>query len=61
VIVGDRAAIDFRTFEPPVRLEGVNIPQAGIDAGLYSYWASLLNKTGRVKAVTVAAARGAKG
>lgn len=53
VIVGRKAAVNFHEFEPPVRLEALNIPQAGIDAGLYSYWAALTAAPGAVKRYTL--------
>lgn len=37
VIVGTRPAARLLTFNPPVRVEAVNIPNGGIDAGLFSY------------------------
>jgi hypothetical protein len=53
VIVGRKDAVNFHEFEPPVRLEALNIPQAGIDAGLYSYWAALTAAPGAVKRYTL--------
>ncbi len=42
VIVGRRSAREFYTLgDPPIRLEALNIANAGIDAGAYSYWAGL--------------------
>ena len=45
VIVGRSGAVDFRTFEPPIKLEAVNVAKAGIDTGLYSYWLAFPNDT----------------
>lgn len=53
VIVGRSSAVDFFTQSPPVRLEAVNIAQAGVDAGIYAYWASLARDSAGVKAFTV--------
>ena len=53
VIVGDRRAVRQLTFEPPVRAEAVNIPNGGIDAGLFSYCAELIENAAAVIGYTV--------
>lgn len=52
VIVGVKQAIRQLTFSPPVRVEAVNIPNGGIDAGLFSYSAELTEKSAGVVAYT---------
>jgi hypothetical protein len=56
VVVGRRMAVDFHEFDPPIRLEAVNIAQAGIDAGLYSYWAAMTTAINAVKRYTLTVA-----
>ncbi len=56
VIVGKRSAVEFYTLSPEIRLEAVNIPHAGVDAGMYSYYASLAGDPSGVYIDTVAAA-----
>lgn len=58
VIVGARAAVRQLTFEPPVRLEAVNVPNAGIDAGLYGYSAELVENAAAVSRQVVSALPG---
>jgi hypothetical protein len=53
VIVGTRSAARLLTFEPPVRVEAVNIPNGGIDAGLFSYSAGIVELAAGVVAYTV--------
>jgi hypothetical protein len=44
VLVGDKAALEFHTVEPPIKIEAVVVAKAGVDAGLYSYYAALLTE-----------------
>ena len=63
VIVGRRSARDFYALgDPPIRLEALNIANAGVDAGAYSYWAGLaVDPAGvYVGTVTPGAARSAR-
>lgn len=60
VIVGRRNAVNFHEFEPPIRLEAVNIAQAGIDAALYSYYASQATGPNGVKRYTLTAGAAAQ-
>lgn len=53
VIVGARQAARLLTFEPPVRIEAVNLPNGGIDAGLFSYSAGVPELPAGVVAFTV--------
>ncbi len=55
VIVGKKSGINFYTADPAIRLEAVNIPHAGIDAGMYGYYTWLTACPNAVKAYTVAA------
>lgn len=57
VIVGKRSARDFYTLNPPIRLEAANIAQAGIDAGVYGYYAALTVNGPGVWVGTVGGAR----
>lgn len=56
VIVGCKPAARLLTFEPPIRVEAVNIPNGGIDAGLFSYSAGLVELGAGIKMYTVTAA-----
>lgn len=53
VIVGAKPACRLLTFKPPIRVEAVNIPNGGIDAGLFSYTAGLVENPAAVVAYTV--------
>jgi hypothetical protein len=53
VIVGARNAARLLTFSPPIRVEAVNIPNGGIDAGLFSYTAGIMENSAAVVAYTV--------
>lgn len=55
VVVGARPAVRQLTFEPPVRLEAVNIPNAGIDAGLYGYSAEIVENAAALSRQVVSA------
>lgn len=54
VIVGIRQAAALHTFRPPIRVEAVNIPNGGIDAGLFSYVGSLTHMAEAIVSYTVA-------
>lgn len=53
VLVGKRKAVRQHTFRPPVRVQAVNIPNGGVDAGLFSYTAELIEDANAVKAYAV--------
>jgi len=56
VVVGCRQAARLLTWDPPIRIEAVNIPNAGIDAGLFGYYCDIVENAGGVAAYTVAPA-----
>ena len=53
IIVGIRQAARQATFSPPVRVEAVNVANAGIDAALYSYSAEIIENSAAVVAYDV--------
>lgn len=53
VVVYDRNAVTFLELDPPVRVEAVNIPQGGIDAGVFGYYGVNVNCKANVQVLTV--------
>ncbi len=55
VIVYDRNAVTFLEMDPPVRVEAVNIPNGGIDAGVFGYCGVNVNAATAIQKLTVTA------
>lgn len=43
VLVGTRSAATFLELSPPVRVEAVNVPNGGVDPGLFGYYGHLIS------------------
>lgn len=55
VLAGDKRAATFFEWSPaPLRVQAVNIPNGGVDLGVFGYWASLINDPRAIVSVTVA-------
>lgn len=53
VVVGAKAAGTFKELgESPIRVEAVNVTQAGVDGGVYGYWAAYLHHLGGIVRAT---------
>lgn len=54
VIVGTSAAITYRELgDTPVRVQAVNVANGGVDAGVFGYYATLLNDAGGIQDVVI--------
>ncbi len=64
VIVGNRNAVRQHVINPAIRVQAVNVPNGGIDPGLFSYSAELADEADAVRLYTVtpvAAGAGGRG
>lgn len=56
VILGDKRAAIFYEEATPVRVETVNVPQGGIDLGLFGYYGYLFPEPAALRSATIAVA-----
>lgn len=54
-LVGSKAAVRWHEFEPPVRVQAVNVANGGIDLGVFGYYATYVRNAAQIRKGTVGA------
>jgi phage head maturation protease len=54
-LVGQKAAVRWHEFEPPVRVQAVNVANGGIDLGVFGYYATYVRNAAQIRKGTVGA------
>lgn len=53
VLAGDRRSATFYEVDPPIRVQALNIPNGGVDVGVFGYGALLVNDPGSLFKATI--------